>query len=226
MIGYLRGEIIEHSEGKMLVAVGSQSPSRSTVGYLVSVPQNGSYTHYFPGEETELYIHTHVREDALDLYGFCSKFEKSLFLTLLGVNGIGPKSALGILSAVEAMPLVDAIVQGDQAFLTGIPGIGKKTAERVIVELRDSLKKKLESGFFGTAAESVLMKTGSSSQMTSQDKVSPSDLMIFQDAKQALIGLGYKEQDIQQLLRRVLDQEERKPRKVEDLVRSALKQLA
>lgn len=125
MIGYLQGEILEHSDGKMLIGVGDRKQS-GVVGYSVAVPQSAIYGSYLAGQMIELFVHTHVREESFDLYGFNSKFEKALFLTLLTVNGIGPKSALGILSVVEPNQLVDAIIQGDQAFLTRAPGIGKK----------------------------------------------------------------------------------------------------
>src|SRR6185436_13942980 len=108
MIGYLQGEILEHQDGKMIIGVGDRKTT-GAVGYLVSVPQSAGYGGYLPGQKIELYVYTHVREESLDLYGFSTPFEKGLFLTLLGVNGIGPKSALGLISGVEATQLVDAI---------------------------------------------------------------------------------------------------------------------
>ncbi len=147
MIGYLKGQILEHSDGKMLIGMGD---SQGMLGYMISVPQGPAYDVRLPGQIIELFVHTHVREDALDLYGFASKLEKTLFLTLLEVNGIGPKSALGILTAVNPSSLVQAITLGDQAFLTRIPGIGKKTAERLVVELRDTLKKKVDLNGFSS----------------------------------------------------------------------------
>src|SRR4051812_48617089 len=136
MIGYLYGEILENSEGKILIGVGDKANS-GLVGYSVSVPQNSDYSSLTPGQKIAFHIYSHVREDAFDLYGFFSRLEKSLFLILLNVNGIGPKSGLGILSAAEPSRLIGAILEDDQAFLTHIPGIGKKTAERMVVELRD-----------------------------------------------------------------------------------------
>src|SRR3954454_8889373 len=134
MIGYLRGEVLEHTEGRMLFLVAG-------VGYAVSVPTRSSYFSFAPGFATDLHIHTHVREDALDLYGFSSRVEKEIFLTLLTVNGVGPKMALGILSRVEPDELIRAVVEGDKDSLTRVPGIGKKTAERVVLELSDKMRK-------------------------------------------------------------------------------------
>src|SRR5690349_8047558 len=116
MIGYLQGEILEHGDGKMLVSVG-EAKSFGAVGYSITVPQGKAYNTYSAGQKIELFVYTHVREEALDLYGFSSKYEKALFLTLLSVNGIGPKSALGILSSGDIDHLVQAILEGDQAFL-------------------------------------------------------------------------------------------------------------
>src|SRR5690349_763374 len=105
MIGYLNGEVLEHSDGKLLVTVGDRQTS-GAVGYLVSVPQNPAYASLGPGQRTELFIYTHVREDALDLFGFQTSSEKNLFCVLLEVNGIGPKSALNILSKVGLQQLI------------------------------------------------------------------------------------------------------------------------
>ena len=115
------------------------------VGYSVNVPRNSQYELLPNGKVIELFIHTHVREDQLDLYGFATKSEKELFLTLLSVNGIGPKGALSILSGADTSQLVQAIIEGDKALLTKLPGVGKKTAERMVLELSDSLRKKMDA---------------------------------------------------------------------------------
>ena len=227
MLGYLQGEILEHSDGKILVGIGDRK-SGGLVGYSVTVPQNPSHAHFQTGQTVELFIYTHVREEAFDLYGFCSKFEKSLFLILLSVNGVGPKSALGILSAAPAADLVNAIIRGDQAFLTRLPGIGKKTAERVIVDLRDGLKKKLESGQLAglpSRAAGDGIPTIISGKVSGHFAGDSAEGMM-RDAKAALVGLGYKESDAEQLLGRVIANSDAPPKKVEDLVRTALRQLS
>src|SRR5690606_31081959 len=103
------------------------------------------YLSYEFGADCTLFVYTHVREDAMELYGFSTREEKELFLVLIGVSGIGPKAALKVLSAVPPEELIQAIVHGDRAALTRVPGIGKKTAERVVLELSDSLKKRFGS---------------------------------------------------------------------------------
>jgi Holliday junction DNA helicase RuvA len=225
MIGYLQGEILEHADGKMLLGVGDKKAG-GVVGYSVSVPHSAFYGKYIAGQIVELFVYTHVREEAFDLYGFTTQFEKNLFLTLLSVNGVGPKSALGILSVVEPEQLVEAIIQGDQAFLTRAPGIGKKTAERVVVELRDSIKKKVDLGLLARseksfAGTSVPVIEGSFRSGTSALNETP----VIRDAKEALIGLGYREQEVLQLLNRVLKESEPQPQRAEDLIKTALRQL-
>ncbi|MCM2276954.1 MAG: Holliday junction branch migration protein RuvA [Oligoflexia bacterium] len=208
MIGYLRGQVLEHEDGKLLVLV------QSAVGYAVAVPQSSGYLGFLPGKSVELYVYTHVREDALDLYGFATKAEKELFLTLLGVTGIGPKGALSILSGMEAEQLIQAIIAGDRAALTAVPGIGKKIAERVVLELAEPLRKK-----FGEVV------TSGPKARPGQQAAKPED-GIFGDAKSALIGLGYREVEITALLNRVLAEAQPRPAKAEDLIRTALRQLS
>ena len=212
MIGYLRGDVLENIDGKLIVNVGM--PGAGGIGYLVSVPLSASYGLLAVGKSVELFVHTHVREDALDLYGFVTRTEKDLFLTLLTVNGIGPKGALGILSKVEPSRLIEAILNEDKESLIQIPGIGKKTAERVVMELAEPLRKKMDAGVFGASrpAGTQTAASGASSENS-----------ILRDARDALVGLGYREQDITPLLRRVL--EESPAPKVEDLVRTALQQM-
>ncbi len=212
MIGYLKGRILDVSlDGKILLGVGGDSPS---IGYQVLVPASPAYVGCVAGSVVELYIHTHVREDALDLFGFMSREEKELFLTLLGVNGIGPKAALGLLTKVSPGELIEAIVREDTESLIKVPGIGKKTAERVIVELSDSLRKKVEQGAFA-ALVSRGSRTGASILNTkseaSKKGTAPSPagipyeaLEVFADAKDALTGLGYREAEILSALQKVL----------------------
>jgi Holliday junction DNA helicase RuvA len=216
MIGYLRGIVLDHQDGKVVLTVGD---AQGAIGYAVNVPLAASYLGLIPGNPTELFVHTHVREDALDLYGFATKLEKDLFLTLLTVNGIGPKGALGILSKIEPQTLISAILSGDKESLTQIPGIGKKTAERVVMELADPLRKKAESGAFGA-------RTTAPKKAAQKDGVDTSEMALIRDAKSALMSLGYREQEIGALLNQVLNEAETPPKKAEDLIRSALRALA
>jgi Holliday junction DNA helicase RuvA len=132
VIAYLRGSIFEKHPNRVVVDVAG-------VGYDVSVPLSTFYGLGEPGTDVALRIHTHVREDALALYGFATGLEQDLFERLIGVSGIGPKLALAVLSGIEPADLVRAIERGDVARLTAIPGVGKKTSERIVLELKDRL---------------------------------------------------------------------------------------
>jgi len=132
VIAYLRGRILEKHPNRLVIDV-------SGVGYDVFVPLSTFYGLGDPGSETALRIHTHVREDALVLYGFSTLLEQELFERLIGVSGIGPKVALAVLSGIEPLDLIRAIERGDLARLTEIPGVGKKTSERIVLELKDRL---------------------------------------------------------------------------------------
>ena len=162
MIGLLRGRLLEKRPNQVILDVGG-------VGYLVAVPLS---TFAAMGElhaEVTLLIHTHVREDALALYGFLSAREKHLFELLLGASGVGPTLALKILSGMNVEELVPAIRTGDLARLTKIPGVGRKTAERMVVELKDKL-------------EAVVVEA---------EKPAASPAGVEADVKSALINLGY-----------------------------------
>lgn len=223
MIGYLKGEILDQSDGKVLL-LATNGGSGGGVGYLVATPQGAAYLGLLPGKAVELFIHTHVREDALDLYGFVTRVEKELFLTLLGVNGIGPKAAMAILSASEPGDLIQAILDDDTATLTRIPGIGKKTAERVVLEISDKIRKRMDMGALsgarhatGTGAVAGPLFKGSGPKEKARD--------LFNDAKAALVGLGYRENDVTAILNRLVADPANLPRAAEDLVKTALRQM-
>jgi Holliday junction DNA helicase RuvA len=163
MIGQLRGRLAEKRPNQVLVDVGG-------VGYLVQVPLS---TYAALGElhtEVNLLIHTHVREDALALYGFVSSREKHFFEMLLSASGVGPTLALKILSGMSVEELVPAIRGSDLARLTRIPGVGRKTAERMVVELKDKL-------------ETVAVET--------EKPATSSPAGIEADVISALVNLGY-----------------------------------
>ena len=136
MIAFLRGRLHDKQPQRVVVDVGG-------VGYDVAVPLSTFYQLGDEGSDVALRIHTHVREDQLALFGFLTASEQVVFERLLGVSGIGPKLALGVLSGIEPAEFVGALERGDVARLTRIPGIGKKTAERMVLELRDRLLKDL-----------------------------------------------------------------------------------
>ena len=132
MISHLRGRLLEKHPNRVIVDVNG-------VGYDVHVPLSTFYEMAEAGEEIALRVHTHVREDALLLYGFATMLELQIFERLISVSGIGPKLALAVLSGIEPNELVSAIRTANVARLTGIPGIGKKTAERIGLELKDKM---------------------------------------------------------------------------------------
>jgi Holliday junction DNA helicase RuvA len=164
VIAHLRGRILEKQPNRIVVDVGG-------VGYDVLVPLSTFYGLGEAGTEIVLRIHTHVREEALALYGFGTRLEQDLFERLIGVSGIGPKVALAVLSGIEPEELVRAIERADLARLTAIPGVGKKTAERIVVELKDRLPRTASVPAHGALEED-----------------SP---MIKDDVLSALINLGY-----------------------------------
>ena len=132
MIAFLRGRILDKQPNLLIVDVQG-------VGYLVHVPLSTFYEAGERGTEAALHIYTHVREDALQLYGFLSVLEQQLFERLISISGIGPKLAIAVLSGIEPHDLIAAVQRGDLARLTGIPGVGRKTAERIVLELKDRL---------------------------------------------------------------------------------------
>jgi Holliday junction DNA helicase RuvA len=165
VIAHLRGRIFEKHPNRLVLDING-------VGYDVFVPLSTFYGLGEPGTETALRIHTHVREDALVLYGFATLLEQELFERLIGVSGIGPKVALAVLSGIEPLELIRAIERGDLARLTAIPGVGKKTSERIVLELKDRLPR----------AHVAAVTAG----------VAPSEpSTVRDDALSALVNLGY-----------------------------------
>ena len=193
MIGRLKGLLIESAPGQLLIDVGG-------VGYEVEI----SLTTYVQVLETEgpVTVHTHlvVRDDAHLLYGFASIGEREMFRTLIKVNGVGPRMALGILSGLDSASFPRAVTGNDVKALTALPGVGKKTAERLIIEMRDKVDAFDVSGL---------------------DNPSTMTKNVIEDAESALIGLGYRPQEAARAVSRVRDPAE----DVESLIRQALKLL-
>ena len=164
MIAHLRGRILEKQPTRVVVDVAG-------VGYDVAVPLSTFYGLGEPGAEVALRVHTHVREDALALYGFATALELDLFDRLISISGIGPKLALAVLSGIEPPDLVGAIERGDVARLTAIPGVGKKTSERIVLELKDRLPRTRVTEAAGDAT--------------------PAGASVRDDLLSALVNLGY-----------------------------------
>jgi Holliday junction DNA helicase RuvA len=165
VIAHLRGKISEKHPNRIVLDVNG-------VGYEVFVPLSTFYGLGDSGADIALRIHTHVREDALMLYGFATFLEQELFERLIGVSGIGPKVALSVLSGIEPQELIRAIERSDLARLTAIPGVGKKTSERIVLELKDRLPR----------AQVAAVAAG----------VAASDTPVVRDdVLSALVNLGY-----------------------------------
>lgn len=198
MIALLRGVLLEKRAPWILLDVAG-------VGYEIEAPMSVFYQLEDVGEELSLSIHQVVRDDALKLYGFSSRFERDLFRALIRVNGIGPKSALSLLSGIESDQLVSCIEQQDVARLVKTPGIGKKTAERLIIEMPDRLAK----------IDSVPARLGQPSYNSAA--------VVEDDAVAALESLGYKNRDAVTAIAALPD---RVNLSTEELIRQVLKRLA
>jgi Holliday junction DNA helicase RuvA len=146
MIAHLRGRVLEKHPTRVIVETAG-------VGYELHVPLSSFSAIGEPGTDVALRVHTHVREDAIQLFGFATSLELSLFDRLIAVNGIGPRLALSLLSGIEPPDLVQAVATNDIARLVSIPGVGKKTAERIVLELKDKLGGVMSSGV--TTADST-----------------------------------------------------------------------
>jgi Holliday junction DNA helicase RuvA len=175
MIALLTGKIAHKSPDYIIMDVNG-------VGYRVQIPFSTYYDLPEEGGDTSLQIYTHVKEDAINLYGFKSLAEKRLFQLLISVSGVGPKLATGILSNIQVHDLAQALTHGDLARLSAIPGIGKKTAERLVLELKEKARVLLEGA---PAAASGL---------------SPAPTDAAEDVTSALVNLGYKEALVKKIL--------------------------
>ncbi len=190
MIGYLRGKIISKKPTKLLVDVNG-------VGYLINISIS-TFEKIADKEEVSLYTYLSVRESALDLYGFYTLAEKEMFELLISVSGIGPKSAQSILSGIQIEDLKEALRTGNITRLVSIPGIGRKTAERLMVELRDKADSVSDS--------SEDFKTGAST--------------IRYDAITALVNLGYNQKVAERAVRAITDKQPNIS--IEDLIKETL----
>lgn len=194
MIGWISGKLLRKQPPQLLVEVGG-------VGYELEAPMTAFYNLPDPGGMVSLHTHLVIRDDAHLLFGFADLRQRDLFRTLLKITGVGPRVALAILSGLTADDLVACISVGDVAQLTRVPGIGRKTAERLVIELRDRLD---------ATAESAATLTGSSALTPEQDAVS------------ALVALGYKSTAATAAVRAAASA----GASVEELIRGALKELS
>ncbi|MFO0641663.1 MAG: Holliday junction branch migration protein RuvA [Polyangiaceae bacterium] len=198
MIGRLTGFLSEDDDGALLVDVGG-------VGYEVVAPlgTRGRAKTESDGRAT-LFVHTHVREDALQLFGFATEVDRFAFRTLIGVSSVGPKTAVGILSALPAHDLARAIARKELATLTAVSGVGKKTAERLLLELKDKLPQGPGAGPAAPATSSPARPSSAQGDLLSGALVKMGYKQVEADRTVALLGSRLTEADLPTLLREAL----------------------
>ena len=205
MIGRLSGALVERAiDGTCIVDVGG-------VGYEVTVPIGTLGKLPADGERTVLFVHTHVREDAIVLYGFATLDDRAAFRTLLGVSSVGPKVSLAILSHLDARQLARAIAAGDRNAFKGIVGVGKKIVERLLLELKDKML---------VSASSAGTISAPSAPSTRTPARSPNDPQGV--VQNALVQMGYKPVEAERALARLAEREDTVGKPPEVLLREAL----
>jgi Holliday junction DNA helicase RuvA len=200
MIARLSGTLIEKSITQCVIDVCG-------VGYRVVVPLTTFYELPEVGQPVVIHIHTHVREDAFNFYGFHSMEDRAVFQLMITVSGIGPKLAINILSGIAAGELIRAVTTHDLKRLTGIPGVGKKTAERMILEMKDKAAK---FGAETVPVGMVALRTGD---------------QVKDDTLSALVNLGYKGSVVKEVIDRIVRESKEIP-SLDQLLKQALKTLA
>ena len=196
MIYQVSGNLITKHKDFVVIEV-------SGIGFKITSTTNTINT-IKPEQKILLHTYLHVREDALNLYGFHSTLEREVFLLLIGISGIGPKLAITILSGILPDELKDKIISGDIGSLTSIPGVGAKTAKRIIVELKDQFTK-IEEGSLGFS-----------------DKLNSK---LYDDALNALSSLGYSPQQSKQVLNHIANGKDDNKHTIESIIKAALKRL-
>lgn len=204
MIGRLRGTLIEKQPPEILLEVGG-------VGYELQLPMTCFYELPPIGQEAVLHTHFVVREDAQLLYGFVNKRTRALFRELLKANGVGPKLALAILSGMSASQFVSAVEREEIGLLVKIPGVGKKTAERLVVEMKDRLKGWSEGALFTPFTDAMTALPGDADKPSS----------VEDEAVSALLALGYKPQQASLVVSKIYKSD----MTVEAVIREALRSM-
>ncbi|MBI4850658.1 MAG: Holliday junction branch migration protein RuvA [Acidobacteria bacterium] len=198
MIAYLSGKLLVKATNLVVIDVNG-------VGYEVQIPLSTYYDLGEMGTTVSLQIYTQVREDAIQLFGFRTGLEKEIFLKLLSVSGVGPKLALTLLSGMSAEELTQAILGGNLVQLTGIPGVGRKTAERLILELKDKLK------------------SLSTTEISQGQSVTNNDISLKSDVVSALINLGWQQAMAEKAVNATLKEESK--RDFQLILKQSLKKL-
>ena len=200
MYAYIKGIITDRDDQQIVI-------ENNGIGYLINCPLGISAELGGFGEEVTVWLYQSVREDDISLYGFASRDQKEMFLKLITVSGIGPKVAHTICASLSAEQIAAAVMSGNIALLTGVKGLGKKTAERIILELKDKLKSQLGSASQVSISQVPVAASGSV------------DSGVMQDAVGALVVLGYKDQEAAEAVAAAYEE----GIGLEDLIRKALK---
>jgi Holliday junction DNA helicase RuvA len=201
MIAFLSGKLLDKQANTVIIDVGG-------VGYEVSIPLSTFYELGDTGTDVQLRIYTHVREDAIQLFGFKTERERELYLKLISVQGIGARSGITLLSGMSADEIIGAIRTNNLVKLTSIPGVGKKTAERLVIELRDKI-----DGVSAAAGDGKAVAAGEAAADS-----------VFDDALSALVNLGYQRNAAEKALKQAM-QDGTEP-SVQKLLRRGLQILA
>ena len=204
MISFIRGVVADVTESSVIVEAGC-------IGYEVFMTGTDIDQAIRKGQEVKIYTYFHVREDAMQLYGFLTRDDLQMFKLLLGVNGIGPKGALGVMSGITADELRFAVLSDDVKTISKAPGIGRKTAQKLILELKDKLK--LEDAF-----EKKLTHEEEAAQLSGGEALHDGR----KEAAEALTALGYSSTDALRAVRKVTDVD---TEDVEGILKAALKNL-
>jgi holliday junction DNA helicase RuvA len=204
LIAFLSGKLIQKQPNTIVIDVAG-------VGYEVTIPLSTFYELGEPDTNVSLKIHTHVREDALQLFGSWTDREKDLFLKLTSISGVGPKLAITMLSGMPAAELISAITSNDLGRLTSIPGVGKKTAERVVVELRDKLA-------------AIALEEREADRASAHQTASSEEAAVREDTVSALMALGYPKAIAERCVTFALREEGE--RTIEAVLRRALRRLS
>lgn len=209
MIGYLSGKCVsKNRDGRQCVVLCDR------VGYEVTVP-GALLDHVQIDTDLQLFIHTHVREDVLTLFGFLTEHDKALFRLLLSASGLGPKTALSLVEHHGALRLVSLITEKDVNELSEAPGVGKKLAQRIILELSAKIEK-----------WAFLQDLKPSEQVRRSSETAPAPTSLKTDLSSALTHLGYPPHQIRNVLERLLSEEENEKLGFETCLKSALKELS
>lgn len=197
MISYLSGKVKNISEKTLTIL------TVSGVGYSVFSPINTLFS-FKINEEIEMLIHTVVKDDAIDLYGFTNEEELQMFEKLITVSGVGPRSALNILSVSSTQNIAIAVENGDANLLSGIPGVGKKSCEKIVIELKGKLAKFIKEN---------------------KDQNGKDNLLEENDARLALVSLGYNEKDINNAVKEAKENKDFVKMKANEIIKEVLKYL-